>query len=79
MNPRINKKPLNFERYDSYGISQDYMAYEIIVSDISEAEWDNLEADYQAQGYKIFNSLMEREHAGSFKCSMIIAKMGFVF
>ena len=78
-NPRIEKKPLDFSKYEAHGISQDYMAFEINVSNITQEQWDNLESDYQAQGYKIFSSQMEREDIATYKCKIVVAKMGFVF
>lgn len=77
---KINKTPLNLDSYETFGIPQEYMAFDIKVENIDQESFDNLEAEYQGQGYKIFNSEMEREAVGNgFRCRIIVAKMGFTY
>jgi hypothetical protein len=75
----VKKIPLNLDRYHEYEIPQEYMAFEVIFENIDQEESDNLEADYMAQGYKIFHANLERANAGMFNYKIIVAKAGYTF
>ena len=78
-NPKIHKTALDLNMYDDYGIPQEYLAYQVNVEDIDEQAFDDLEADYLAGGYKVFNSEMIRSSGELYNCRIIIAKMGFIY
>lgn len=75
----VNKNPLSLELYAEFEIPQEYMAFKVIFENIDQEESDNLEADYMGQGYKIFNSNLERSKAGLFNFTIIVAKAGYTF
>ena len=79
MTPKTLKKPLDLNHYDQYGISQNYSAFEIIISDVELEECDNLEAQYLGQGYKIFSSEMMRIQGEIYDLKLIVAKMSYTF
>ena len=76
----VQKIPLNLDLYDKYGIDQQYSAFKVIITDISMEQVDQLEYDYIAQGYKLFNSELERyPNKNSFILTLIIAKLSYTF
>lgn len=79
MTQKTLKNPLDLNLYDHYGISQNYSAFEIVISDVELEECDNLEAEYLGQGYKVFYSEMIRIQGENYDLKLIVAKMSYTF
>lgn len=75
----IDKKPLNFNKYNQYEIDQRYCAYIIQVDNISECDAEQLEWEYFNSGYKIFHSELIRIQGDLFAYQLIIAKLEYTF
>jgi hypothetical protein len=75
----MNKSPLDLNLYERFNIDQNYSAFKITFDDLDQDEVDNIEAEYVQKGYKIFHTEMESNGNGTFKYSLIIAKLEFTF
>ena len=75
----VNKQPLDLTLYDHFEIPQDYMAFEIVFTDISQMQCDELEHDYFTKGYKIFHTELQRSRGDLFTYKLIIGKAPILF
>lgn len=73
----VHKTPLNLNDYSRYEIDQEYTAYIIKFSGISEKEAEDYEYEYVLQGYKIFSSQLERSKGDQFELTLILARLIF--
>jgi len=76
---QVNKIPLDLTLYDHYEIPQDFMAFEIHFSDVSQMQCDELEHDYYINGYKIFHTELQRSSGDLFHYKLIVAKAPLLF
>lgn len=76
---QVDKKPLDLNLYDHFEIPQDYMAFEIIFTDIDQMQCDELEHDYFTKGYKIFHTELQRSSGALFSYKLIIGKAPLIF
>lgn len=76
---QVDKRPLDFSRYEIYGIDQRYKAYECVFENVSQNQSDDLEYEYYQKGYKIFHADLQRTHSGLYRLVLIIAKMEMTF
>jgi len=72
-------KPLDLDLYQNYEIPQGYEAYVIEIDKITEERADEIELDYQGQGYKIFHVDLTRAATSIYNLKMIVAKNSFTF
>lgn len=71
---KVNKTALDFSDYEKYSINQYYSAYKIDFEQILEQQCEDLELEYQQQGYKIFHSDLKRSSGEFFNLTLIVAK-----
>lgn len=76
----VEKKPLNFNEYSKYEISDEFIAFEILFKLINQNDSDDLEAEYLEKGYKLFHSELMHAHQDKYNLKLIVAKTkGFTF
>jgi len=79
MKINVEKKPLDLESYDIYGISQQFQAFILLFSDIKLERCDDIEAEYQLKGYQIFHTDLSYTAKGLCYYQLIVAKAGYTF
>lgn len=78
-NSQVSKKPLDLNLYQKYDIPQDYMAFEITFSDVTQMQCDDFEHEYYVKGYKIFHTSIERSTGDLFIYKLVVAKSTLTF
>lgn len=68
----IDKKALPLDKYDQFGISQQYTAFEITLLNIKQEEIDQYEQDLILKGEKLFHADMVRVDGDRFNATLII-------
>lgn len=71
--------PLDLDLYEQYEIPQGYEAYLLEVENITSDRADEIEMDYQSQGYKIFHVDMTKNKSEGYFLKIIVAKNSFTF
>jgi len=75
----FTKRPLDFDKYDHYEISQKYTAFILEYLNISETEAENVEYDLMTKGNKIFHSNLVRVQNNLFNLEIIIGNLPHTF
>ena len=68
----IDKKPLPLDKYDDFGIDQQYQGYLITMLNVSQEEIDQYEQDLILKGEKLFHADMVRVDGDLFNATLII-------
>ena len=71
--------PLDLNLYEQYEIPQGYQAYVLEVENISAERADEIEMEYQTQGYKIFHVDMTSKRSQGYLLKIIMAKNSYTF
>lgn len=79
MKTEVSKVPLDFNLYEKFEIPQEYAAYKLEFSNVTEQECEDLEFDYSSKGYRVFFSEVNRAKEGLFNMILIVAKSEFTF
>lgn len=74
-----SRKPLDFNLYEQYEISQSYKAYIVEYLNIDENEVEKVEYDLIQEGNKIFHSNLTRVQGNLFNLEVIIGSVSFTF
>lgn len=71
--------PLDLDLYEDYEIPQGYEAYVLEVQKVTEERADEIEMEYEGQGYKIFHVDLNRAATSIYNLKIIMAKNSFTF
>ncbi len=75
----FTEKPLPFDEYEKYDISQNYQAAVYEYLNITSIEADNIESDLNSRGLKVFHSNLTRQDKDKFNLEVIVAKSSYTF
>lgn len=71
--------PLDLDLYEDFEIPQGYEAYVLEVQKVTEERADEIEMEYEGQGYKIFHVDLNRAATSIYNLKIIMAKNSFTF
>lgn len=71
--------PLDLDLYEQYDIPQGYEAYFLEVTKVTSDRADEIELDYETQGYKIFHVDLSKNKSADYSLKIIMAKNSFTF
>ncbi len=79
MTIKTHKTPLPLDEYEQYNIPQEYSAFKLTFFDLDLQKIDDLEYEYQIQGYKIFHTDTVQARQGLYNFMLVIAKLEVTF